>query len=83
MDQVQTTLETMRRRGLILYDDVIKLTNRLSNLNEIGAELQAYATNNFVFNKVVLDVSNKEALPAEKTTVRNTIQEFYFGKYFL
>uniref|UniRef100_A0AC34FF95 Uncharacterized protein n=1 Tax=Panagrolaimus sp. ES5 TaxID=591445 RepID=A0AC34FF95_9BILA len=78
VEQIQTTVETMRRRGISLYDGVFRLANRSSNLIEKTREQvepMAYDVKDFV----VEAVNNTKPLDEKNRELRNNLLEMYLG----
>uniref|UniRef100_A0AC34QE63 Uncharacterized protein n=1 Tax=Panagrolaimus sp. JU765 TaxID=591449 RepID=A0AC34QE63_9BILA len=78
VEQLQTTVETMRRRGLAVYDGIFRIGNRSATLIEKAREVvepAAYDVKDFV----VSAVGNMEPLPENNRDLRNNLLELYLG----
>lgn len=82
VEQIQTTVETMRRRGIAVYDGVFRLANRSSSLIEKTREQvepMAYDIKDFVIGAV----NNTQALNEKDRDLRNNLLEMYLGVFDL
>lgn len=78
VEQIQTTVETMRRRGISIYDGAFRLTNRTANLIEKTrehVEPLAYDAKDFVVGAV----NNTQPLNEKDRDLRNNLLEMYLG----
>uniref|UniRef100_A0A914Z8X0 Uncharacterized protein n=1 Tax=Panagrolaimus superbus TaxID=310955 RepID=A0A914Z8X0_9BILA len=78
VEQIQTTVETMRRRGISIYDGIFRLANRSSALIEKTREHiepMAYDVKDFV----VAAVNNNKPLNEKNRDLRNNLLEMYLG----
>lgn len=80
-EQLQTTVETMRRRGIAVYDGIYRLAHRSQALIEKTREVvepTAYDVKDFV----VAAVNNTQPLDAKNRDLRNNLLEMYLGECF-
>uniref|UniRef100_A0A7E4UUU3 Integral membrane protein n=1 Tax=Panagrellus redivivus TaxID=6233 RepID=A0A7E4UUU3_PANRE len=78
VEQLQTTVETMRRRCVAIYDGAIRLSQRSGTFVEKAREViepAAYDVRDFVVNAVY----NFEPLDNKNRDQRNTLLELYLG----
>uniref|UniRef100_A0A915CZE8 Uncharacterized protein n=1 Tax=Ditylenchus dipsaci TaxID=166011 RepID=A0A915CZE8_9BILA len=84
IEQLHTTLETMRRRGIELYDHgehmASGLVARLQTYGDSAQEAVNFVKNDGAFKQqLVADIREQAPLDAEDKKKRNAVQELYFG----
>jgi len=84
VEQLQTTLETMRRRCLELYDYGEHLTTGLGNRLEYVREwaddaFKSVKEDGQFKQQLIADIYEQKPLDSEDKKKRNTVQELYFG----
>ena len=82
VEQLQTTVETMRRRGVAMYDGMFRLADRSSSLLEKAREViepTAYDVKDFV----IAAVNNVQPLDEKNRELRNNLLEMYLGKLYI
>jgi hypothetical protein len=80
VEQLQTSLETMRRRLVATYDLGLKIGNRSVKLVERAREVGEPAAYD-LRDHVVQACNDQEPLDANDREMRNNLVELYLGKH--
>ena len=78
VEQLQTTVETMRRRCIAFYDLSVRMSKRSTALVERAREVGEPALAD-LYDHVALSCAETTPLDAEDRETRNTLVELYLG----